>query len=226
MSAAEISGVTKRFGRKEVLRGVSLSTEAGRCVGILGGNGSGKSTLLRVLAGVLRADAGSFRWQGRDLLREPKRLSETVAYVPQGTPLLPELRAVDNLRLWYTPEAMERSLENGVLAALGLREALDTPAGKLSGGMRKRLSIGCAMASSPAVLLLDEPTAALDLVCKENLLRCFADYRARGGLILIATHETREMALCDEWYLLKDGILRPYAYDGNARRLAEAIETP
>ena len=133
-------------------------------MGILGANGTGKSTLLKILAGVLRPNAGRFLWQGEDLLRNPRLRASAVAYVPQGTPLIEELSARDNLRLWYEPEALARSLDDGVLRQLGLDEFLQTTASQLSGGMRKRLSIGCALARDPTILLLDEPTAALDLV--------------------------------------------------------------
>ncbi len=225
MGKAEIQRVRKRFGRREVLRGVSLAAEGGSCVGLLGCNGSGKSTLLRVLAGVLRAQEGAFLWDGCDLLKEPRRRAQTVAYVPQGTPLIEELSAWDNLRLWYGPEALRRSLEEGILRELGVRDFLNSTAGKLSGGMKKRLSIGCAMANDPQILLLDEPTAALDLVGKEHILSCFDGFRRRGGLILMATHDPWELELCDRWELLKEGTLQPYAYDGDLQRLARSLES-
>jgi len=215
-----VQQIKRCFGRKEVLRDVSFTARSGQTVGLLGANGSGKSTLLRILAGVLPAQGGACLWEGRDLLREAKLRAETVAYVPQGTPLLEELSARDNLRLWYEPEALERSLEEGVLRRLGVGEFLKTPAGKLSGGMKKRLSIGCAMARSPRILLLDEPTAALDLAGKEQILSCFEDFCRADGLLLMATHDPMELALCDSWLLLEQGAVQPYAYDGDVRALA------
>ncbi len=225
MADAEIRNIHKTFGRKQVLRGVSLEMTRGTCVGLLGANGSGKSTLLRVLAGVLRAQGGSFLWQGQDLLRSAALRARTVAYVPQGTPLVEELSVCDNLRLWYGPEALHRSLEEGVLRELGLRDVLKSTAGKLSGGMKKRLSIGCAMANDPEILLLDEPTAALDLVGKEHILSCFEAFRSRGGLLLMATHDPWELELCDRWALLRRGTLQPCEYDGDLERLARSLET-
>jgi ABC-type multidrug transport system ATPase subunit len=133
-------------------------------VGVLGRNGSGKSTLLSVLAGIQRADAGSFWCDGADLMTEHRLRSQTVGYVPQGTPFMEELSAWDNLLLWYTRAQLRQELENGVLAALGIGEFVKMPVYKLSGGMKKRLSIGCAMAGHPRILLMDEPGAALDLV--------------------------------------------------------------
>ena len=160
---ARILQIAKRYGHKQVLSGASFSAQSGTCVGILGANGSGKSTLLRILAGVLRPDGGSFFWNGTDLLKDRAAGTQTVAYVPQGTPLIEELTALDNLRLWYEKANLQVSLEEGVLRELGIHEFLKTPASKLSGGMKKRLSIGCALSKVQPVLLLDEPTAALDL---------------------------------------------------------------
>ena len=222
----QLVDIRKNYGSHSVLRGVSLDAAAGEAVAIVGANGSGKSTLLRVLAGVLKPQGGQFLWEGSDLLRSRAALERTVAYVPQGTPLIDELSALDNLRLWYAPEALHASLEGGMLRELGVQEFLKTPASRLSGGMRKRLSIGCALARDQPLLLLDEPTAALDLAARERLLDWFGAYRARGGIILLATHDLRELELCSRSVLLRGGTAQPYVYDGDAHRLARELEAP
>lgn len=219
----EIRQVQKQYRKKEVLHGASFEAQAGMCVGILGSNGSGKSTLLAILAGVQRPDQGEFLCDGEDLFRKPRLLSKLTGYVPQGTPLLEELTAWDNLRLWYDRRALERELAGGVLASLGIPEFLKTRVDKMSGGMKKRLSIGCAVAHSPKILLLDEPSAALDLVCKERIAAYFRRYKEEGGILILATHDAQELALCDRWYILKDGMLAAYEYDGDVRRLAERL---
>ena len=220
----ELRDIQKSYGRKTVLRGVSFGAERGEAVAILGANGSGKSTLLRVLAGVLRPQSGEFLWEGSDLLRSRAALERTVAYVPQGTPLIDELSALDNLRLWYDADSLRASLEGGMLRELGIPDFLRVPASRLSGGMRKRLSIGCAISRNPQILLLDEPTAALDLAARERLLDYFAAFRARGGLILLATHDLRELETCSRCYLLRGGIAEPYVYNGDAQALARELE--
>lgn len=219
----EIKQIQKSFRKKEVLRGASFQAEPGMCVGILGGNGSGKSTLLTILAGVQRPDGGEFLWQGTDLFGNPSLLARVTGYVPQGTPLLEELTAWDNLLLWYDRAALQRELSQGVLAMLGIPEFVKTRVSKMSGGMKKRLSIGCAVAHSPEILLLDEPSAALDLICKERIATYFRQYKARGGILVLATHDVQELELCDRWYILKDGMLVPYEYDGNVRRLVGSL---
>lgn len=223
MAELEIQAVEKTYRRRPVLRGVSLSAEAGSCIGILGSNGSGKSTLLGIIGGVIPADAGSILWRGSDLLKDRALCAGTVGYVPQGTPLFEELTARDNLRLWYDRHALDRELDEGVLSMLGIGEFLSKRVSALSGGMKKRLSIGCAMANDPALLLLDEPSTALDLACKAELLAYFKRFRDGGGTILMATHDLAEIAMCDALYLLHDGILVPYVWDGDAARLAEML---
>lgn len=216
----EVVGIKKNYKNKEVLNNISFETEIGSCVGILGGNGSGKSTLLSVLAGVLKTDAGSFLYMGKNLLADRKTAQQLIGYVPQGNPLMEELTAWDNLRLWYAKEELEKQLSEGMLKMLGIHEFIKVPVSKMSGGMKKRLSIACSVADNPRILLLDEPSAALDLVCKEQIYSYLQQFKANGGSIILVTHDTRELELCDKCFILKDGILTPYTYDGDIHHLA------
>lgn len=215
----KIINLKKSYQNKTVLQEITLSVEAGECVGILGSNGSGKSTLLSTLAGVQKPDGGVFLWEDKDLFHNETLRTNLIGYVPQGNPLLEELTAWDNLRLWYEKATLKRELEEGVLAMLGISDFIKVPVRKMSGGMKKRLSIGCAVAGKPQVLLLDEPTAALDLVCKERIYNYLREFKAQGGRILLATHDVQELALCDRWFILKDGVLERYQYDGNVSKL-------
>lgn len=219
----EINQISKSYGKKEVLKDVTFSTEGGRCIGILGCNGCGKSTLLSILAGVQKASGGAFLCDGKDLFKDPALRAHLVGYVPQGTPLMEELSAKDNLRLWYDKEQLQKELTGGVLKILGIDEFLNVTVNKMSGGMKKRLSIGCAMAKKPPILLLDEPTAALDLSCKESIAQYLRQYKAAGGLLLLTTHDVLELQLCDQWYILKDGVLVPFTFDGNLQTLVESL---
>ncbi len=218
-----IEHIQKNYGKKTVLTDICLRSEKGKCIGILGGNGSGKSTLMNVLAGIFKANSGSFTFKGADLLHNSKERSRIVGYVPQSTPLLEELTALDNLKLWYEKPHMMYELHQGVLKMLGINEFLKVPVYKMSGGMKKRLAIGCAVAHKPEILLLDEPSAALDLVCKASISEYLKDFKQNGGIILLATHDVQELPLCDELYILKNGMLEPYTYDGNITRLAGSL---
>ena len=218
-----ITHVAKSYRGKQVLKDVNLSTESGRCIGILGANGSGKSTFLNILAGVLDRDGGSFQADGKELFRDAALRQACVGFVPQGTPLLDELTAWDNLRLWYGRKELQQELEGGVLRTLGIHEFLKKPGSKLSGGMKKRLSIGCAVAKRPPILLLDEPTAALDLACKRSIAAYLQEYKRAGGLLILTTHDVLELQLCDAWDILKDGVLTPFAFDGDVDKLVESL---
>ncbi len=220
----EVAGIRKAYSRKKVLTDISFSMEAGSCAAILGSNGSGKSTLLSVLAGVRRADGGSFFYRGTDLLRHPGQIPKVLGYVPQGDPLMEELNAWDNLRMWYDRETLKRELAAGALGLLGIDGFLKTPVHRMSGGMKKRLSIGCAVVSHPGILVLDEPSAALDPVCKENIRQYLSAYMQEGGSVLMATHDAQDLELCNVCYILRDGTLHPYRYDGDFHKLAEELE--
>ena len=129
-------------------------------------------------------------------------------YVPQENPLMPELSVYDNLRLWYPDKAeLAKELEEGFLQILGIPAFLKMPVSKLSGGMKKRVSIGIALSGMPPVLILDEPSAALDLVCKEDIRRYLQIYLERKGTVVITTHEESELSLCSSLYVMKDGKL-------------------
>ena len=141
----EVEHISKSYGKKQVLRDVSFSAKQGECIAIAGANGCGKSTLLSILAGTLRPNGGTFRAFDHDMFREPKERERIVGYVPQENPLIPELTAKDNLRLWYcdSPYDMNEELEKGVLSMLGIPDFLNVKVSNMSGGMKKRLSIGC-----------------------------------------------------------------------------------
>ena len=219
----EIKGVSKRYRRKKVLRGISVSAQSGECIGILGGNGSGKSTLLSVLAGVQKENTGVFLCDGVDLFTHRTKRRHLLGYVPQGTPLLEELTAKDNLRLWYAPKELQRSLQDGLLKTLGIDAFMNTPVSKMSGGMKKRLSIGCAVSENPPILLLDEPMAALDITCKQEISAYLQQYKQAGGIVLLVTHDVTELALCDRLYILKNGILHPFVFEGDVDALVKSL---
>lgn len=219
----EVKHIAKKFKKKQVLQDINLCAEGGKCIGILGANGSGKSTFLSILAGIQRCEKGSFLCDGNDLLADSKKRAELVGYVPQGTPLIEELTARDNLLLWYDKKSMEQELCDGVLALLGIGDFLNVTVSKMSGGMKKRLSIGCAMAKKPPILLLDEPTAALDLSCKQSIATYLRHYKQSGGLLLLTTHDVLELDLCDAWYIIRDGVLVPFVFDGDVQKLVESL---
>ena len=204
----EIKDIHKKYGKREILKGINLSAKPGDCIAIAGLNGCGKSTLLSILAGTLPADSGEFIINGVNVIADNKKRKSMIGYVPQENPLIMELSVRDNLRLWYCDSAldMEKELEDGVLHMLGVDKFVDVRVDRLSGGMKKRVSIGCAVAHDPAVLIMDEPSAALDLECKENIRNYLTEHKKRDGIVLITTHDEAELDICTRMVMMKNGV--------------------
>ena len=120
-----------------------------------------------------------------------------------------QLSVLDNLKFWYCggKRKLKNDIKNGAPAALGLADKLYTRVDRLSGGTKKRLSIACALANDAPVLVMDEPGASLDIVCKEDIRNYIKEYISRGGTVIIASHEQEELALCSRLYVMKDGML-------------------
>lgn len=209
MNFIEVNGIKKSYGKKEILKDVSFYAKKGECVALVGANGCGKSTLLGVLAGTLKAASGEILYNGENPLKNKKIFQQYVGYVPQENPLMDKLSVYDNLRFWYcdTDRNIDEDMKNGILKEFGLDTYRNYPVVKLSGGLKKRLSIACALAVNPQVLIMDEPGAALDIVCKEDIKKYLLKYRQEGGTVLLTSHEEAELAICDRMYLLKDGVL-------------------
>lgn len=216
-----VEGITSAYGRKQVLSSVNLSAKAGECVGLVGANGCGKSTLLNILAGMRGADGGRILFDGQPAFasgtlqiplskKQQKQLFiHYTGYVPQESQLIEELTVQDNLLLWYgNVKLLKAELEQQPLCQLGLKQLCRMRVKKLSGGQKKRVSIGCALAGHPPILLLDEPGAALDLPGRAEVKRYLQSYKQMGGIIIIATHEESDLELCDKLYALKNGISR------------------
>lgn len=206
----ETTGVCKSYRGHSVLNGIDLTVPPGACVGIVGSNGCGKTTLLSILSGAIRADRGSILYHGIEAFGHPKVFAQEAAYVPQENPLIEELTVRDNLRLWYhgSRERMEADLKDGAAAMLGVNDMLGRTVGKLSGGMKKRLSIACALSNHASVLIMDEPGAALDLECKAAIRDYLRKYMAGGGSVILTSHELAELSLCTVMYVLKSGRLQ------------------
>lgn len=203
-----VEHISFSYRKKEVLRDVSFTAKEGDFIGIIGKNGCGKSTLLSVLAGVRRPANGTVSYNGGALFSGKEIPADLIGYVPQLNPLLPELSVRDNLKLWnrsHTTSADDTTL---FYRQMGLTDYLHTPVAKLSEGLKKRVSIASVLQNSPKILILDEPSAALDLPCKEVIHEQLLTFAKSGGIILFTTHEEAEFPLCTTLYILKDGILQ------------------
>ncbi len=179
-------GVSFSYKKKRVLDGLSFRAAPGECVVLWGANGVGKSTVLSLAAGVLSPDGGTIVRDGG------------VGYVPQGVALPEDMTVSECLRFFARLKGCEvpRELPFSVEAVRGKRISA------LSGGMKKQVSIACAMPGDPAVILLDEPCAALDLVFRDEMLRAVEGWKAAGKTILYVSHDPAEFYSCFDALLM------------------------
>ncbi len=220
------SNIVSSYGRKNVLNGVNISAQAGECIGIVGGNGCGKSTLFNILSGLRKPDYGDIFFDGQRVdKRNAKKLFTTyTGYVPQENNLIPELTVKDNLLIWYKSKAcLENELKQGFLQIFGIENMYYMKAGTLSGGMKKRVSIACALAGNPPILILDEPDAALDLPGKADIRNYLVMYKQMGGTLLLATHEECDLNICDRIFTLSNGKSREIDKNIRGDRLIQEI---
>lgn len=188
----QIQNISKSYGKHQIIDQVSLTVNDGEAVGILGVNGSGKSTFLSCIASIYAKDP-----------------SVSIGYVPQENPLLEELKPVDNIKLWTKANKQQilSALSTPPLNTLGIMNFIDTPVRKMSGGMKKRLSLATVLIDQPQLLLMDEPFAALDLPAKQDILNYMRLHLSRKGSILVASHDEDIFRFCNRVFLLKNGKL-------------------
>ncbi len=194
-----VKNISKSYGSKSILSDISFEVKSGICIGLLGINGSGKSTLLNILAGCIKPDSGNYYFDGEGKL----------SYLPQENPLMDDLTALDNMKLWYKGSSRNMMSDKNklIFSQLGVESFLKKKVKTLSGGMKKRLSLAIALMNEPDILLLDEPLSALDMLCKQGIIKCLQGFLADGGSIIIATHETAALDICHKIYSLKGGTL-------------------
>lgn len=186
----EVEHITKSYGKKEVLKDITFSVSSGEQVAIIGRNGCGKTTLMQIMTGMMRADGGDVKFYHKSAFENRKLFSKYCGYVPQENPLMEELSVKDNLSLWTgTRQLPDRKL----MEMFQLDEILKTPVSKLSGGMKRRVSIACAVANWPPILFMDEPTTALDIYYRESIHEWMKEYRKMNGILILATHDREEI---------------------------------
>ncbi len=203
-----VKNITKSYGKHNILKNISFDAKKGECIGILGANGCGKSTLLSILAGTLSIDDGSIAFSDGTPY-SAKTIPHMIGYVPQENPLFNKLTALDNLRFWYgnDKKQLTEDLKSGLPALFSITDYLNKRVENMSGGMKKRLSIACSLSKHQPILILDEPCAALDLPCKQDIHNYIKSYLKAGNTVIITSHEEADIALCDTLYMIKDGCL-------------------
>jgi len=200
--------LVKRYGTRVALRAVDLDVEGPQVLGVIGPDGAGKTTLLRALAGLLEVEAEEASVLGFDLRRDVAPLKESLGYVPQVFSLYRELTVRENLSVVARLHALgEGEIERRAMPILertGLAPFLDRQAGALSGGMKQKLAVTCALLPQPRLIVLDEPTAGVDVVARDEIWAILEE-RKHEVQILISTSYLEEVAACDRLVYLDDG---------------------
>ena len=204
-----VDGVVKAFGKVRALNGVSMRVAEGETFGLIGPNGSGKTTLIRLLLGLGRPDSGAVYVLGR---RMPDRLvAPDIGYMTQASALYNELSVRQNLAFFGTLYGLRgRTLRTRIdesLALVDLAERGSSAVQTLSGGMRQRVSLACALIHEPRMLVLDEPTVGIDPELRHAFWDYFARLNGRGVTIVVSTHHLDEAARCHRIALLRFGKL-------------------
>ena len=217
--------LSKTYRRRRVVDHVSVRVDEGEIVGLLGPNGAGKTTTFRMVVGMVRPDSGKVSFRGKDMTRVPmyRRARAGLGYLSQEPSVFRNMTVLDNLLAVLeargVPRAERRDRAIELLEELALTRLLDSKANTLSGGERRRLEISRALATQPALLLLDEPFAGVDPITVEEIQKILVTLRARNIAILITDHSVAEtLRISDRSYILDQGKV---IAEGDAKSIIE-----
>ena len=220
-----VHGVVKRFSGLTALAGISAEILPGRLTGLVGPDGAGKTTLMRLMAGLLRPSEGTISILGRDTVRDQGEIAHLAGYMPQRFGLYEDLTVLENLTLYAElrtlPSTQRKALFDRLLAFTRLAPFTTRLAGKLSGGMKQKLGLACALMARPQVLLLDEPGVGVDPLSRQDLWRMVAELTGEGMAVLWSTAYLDEAEQCDSVLLLNAGKLE---FSGQPQELTRALE--
>jgi len=207
MPAVELHSISKAYGATPAVREVSLSVEAGELFGLIGPDGAGKTTLFRILATLLLADSGSATVAGHDVVRDFRAIRNVVGYMPGRFSLYQDLTVQENLEFFAA--VFRTTVQENYELVRDIYEQLapfrNRRAGALSGGMKQKLALCCALIHKPEVLLLDEPTTGVDAVSRQEFWHMLSTLKARGITIVVSTPYMDEAARCERVALLQTG---------------------
>ncbi|HTV26900.1 MAG TPA: ABC transporter ATP-binding protein [Xanthobacteraceae bacterium] len=201
--------LTKRFAEVAAVDGLSFTVNRGEIFGLVGPDGAGKTTTMRMLAGVLPPDAGGIVIDGIDVVADPEEGKQHISYMPQRFGLYEDLTVDENIRFYADVFEVAASVREDraqrLLAASGMSQFRSRLAGRLSGGMKQKLGLTCALVHTPKILLLDEPTTGVDPVSRRDFWRILYGLREEGVTILITTAYLDEAERCNRLALLHSG---------------------
>lgn len=203
----EVNGVHKKFGQVKALNGISFQVSEGELFGVIGPDGAGKSTLFRILISLLLPDSGSVSLWGLNPVTDYKKVRQIIGYMPGKFSLYEDLSILENLRFFAT--VFGTSIEENYYLIENIYKQIEPfkhrPAGKLSGGMKQKLALCCALIHKPKLLVLDEPTTGVDAVSRSEFWEMLQQLKEQGITILVSTPYMDEAGLCDKVALIQNG---------------------
>ncbi len=207
MSAIKVENISKSFGKVKALDGISFDVKRGELFGLIGPDGAGKTTLFRLLTTLLNPDEGRAEVDGFDIVKDYHYIRERVGYMPGRFSLYQDLTVEENLNFFAALFGVKVEDSYDLVAPIYRQiEPFKTRrAGKLSGGMKQKLALSCALIHRPSVLFLDEPTTGVDAVSRSEFWDMLADLKQRGITILVSTPYMDEASRCDRIALCNEG---------------------
>ena len=207
-----IKDVTKKYRKRKALDNISLDIHRGEIFGLIGPNGAGKSTCISLLATINRPEAGEIFIDGKSILKKPEAIRARLGYVPQEIALYPMLSAFDNLNFWGGLYGLDGKVRHEridqVLRLLKLYDRRNDKVRTFSGGMKRRLNIAASLLHKPDILIMDEPTAGVDVLSRATIAELIRDLKRQGCTMIITSHYIDELELlCDRIAVLQEGRL-------------------
>lgn len=207
MNSIEIKNLTVKYGKMTALNAINLEVPEGAIYGIVGPNGSGKTTLIKTLVGAIEPTEGNLSVLALDPVKDKYRMRKEIGYMPQSPALYDDMTARENVLFFGKARHIE-NLEarvTEIISFAGLLPYANNKVGTFSGGMKKRVSLCCALVNNPKIIFLDEPTAAVDPSMKLKLWSMFKKLALAGVTVIVTTHLMDEAMLCDKVTILRGG---------------------
>jgi len=223
-SLIEVRGVNKKYRGRKALKDITFDVREGEVLGIIGPNGAGKTTLISLLATINRPESGSIHISGVDILKDPGKIRASLGYVPQENALYPMLTAYENLDFWAGIYGVDKKVKKEnidfVLRLLRLEDRKDDKVRTFSGGMKKRLNIAASLLHDPGILIMDEPTAGVDILSRVTIADLILELKKSGRTIIITSHHVDDLEdICDRIIVLREGNL---LYSGSPGEIMES----